>query len=161
MTTPFMEHPTGEFSSAVDAMASAIQRLRALAEWDAWITFCAQGAGRDENSYHMANIRMRRDELQLDQPVDVESITQLAGVPRSSLVQVGVNYSIAQASPADAARAMDAIFRHCMGIRPHADQRGDYAIGAEWLGDNKPLQRTAAATKPSWFQQLFGRGRGR
>lgn len=27
--------------------------------------------------------------------------------------------------------------------------------------DNQPLQRTATAEKPSWFQRLFGRGRGR
>lgn len=57
---PFMEHPTGQFATAVEAMADAIQRLRALPEWDNWITFCAQGAGQHENSYHLGEIRMRR-----------------------------------------------------------------------------------------------------
>ncbi len=85
MTTPFMEHPTGQFKSAVDAMASAIKRLRALPECNDWITFCAQGAGHDEDSDHMAEIRVRRDELQVDKPLDVESVTRLAGVSASCL----------------------------------------------------------------------------
>jgi len=63
---PFMEHPTGDFKSAVDAMADAIKRLRALPEWNDWITFCAQGMGHDEDSEQHAEIRMRRDELQLE-----------------------------------------------------------------------------------------------
>ncbi len=129
---PFMEHPTGQFKSAVDAMADAIRRLRALPEWNGWITFCAQGAGHDEDSDHFAEIRMRRDELQLEQQIDIDSITRQAGVPAGSLVKTDGGYSIAGASPADAARVMDAIFRLTMGIRPHADQGNDYAIGAEW-----------------------------
>ncbi|HEX3357919.1 MAG TPA: hypothetical protein VHS31_13185 [Tepidisphaeraceae bacterium] len=129
---PFMEHPTGQFKSAVDAMADAIKRLRALPEWKDWITFCAQGVGEDEDSDFMAEIRMRRDELQLDEPVDVDAIIQHAGVARASLVKAGENYSVAGASPAEAAWVMDAIFRLCLGIRPHADEKDDYAVGAEW-----------------------------
>src|SRR3954454_235134 len=82
---PFMEHPAGQFKSAVDAMADAIKRLRALPEWDEWITFSAQGMGHDEDSYDFAEIRMRRDEIQLEKPLDVESITQHAGVGESCL----------------------------------------------------------------------------
>jgi len=37
-----MEHPTGEFDSALDAMEDAVGRLRELNGWDQWITFCAQ-----------------------------------------------------------------------------------------------------------------------
>ena len=129
---PFMEHPTGDFKSAVDAMADAIKRLRALPDWNDWITFCAQGMGHDEDSDHHAEIRMRRDELELEGPLDTESIIGRAGVPRSSLVAASANYSVAGASPAEAARVMDAIFRHPLGIRPHADEGDDYAIGAEW-----------------------------
>ena len=129
---PFMEHPTGEFKTAMDAMADAIRRLRALPEWNDWITFCAQGMGHDEDSDYLAEIRVRRDELELDEPLDVEAITRRAGVAQSSLTQAGAGYSIANASPADAARVMDAIFRHALGIRPHADEDDDYAIGAEW-----------------------------
>ena len=43
---PFMEHPSGDFETAVDATADAIKRLRALPEWRNWITFCAQRYGR-------------------------------------------------------------------------------------------------------------------
>ena len=79
-----------------------------------------------------AEIRLRKDELQLDEPVDAEQVSRLAGVPRSRLVAAGANYSIADASPAEAARIMDAIFRHYLGIRPFPDQRDDFAVGAEW-----------------------------
>jgi len=88
---PFMEHPSGEFNSAVEAMADAIERLRALPEWNEWITFCAQGMGSDEDSEHHAEIRMRRDELQLDESIDAESVIRRAGVPRSSLTAAGGN----------------------------------------------------------------------
>src|SRR4051794_33968975 len=129
---PFMEHPTGDFKSAVDAMTDAIKRLRALPESNEWITFCAQGMGHDEDSEQHAEIRLRKDELQLDEPVDAEQVSRLAGVPRSRLAAAGANFSIADASPAEAARIMDAIFRHSLGIRPFPDQDDDYAFGAEW-----------------------------
>ena len=132
MTEPFMEHPTGDFETAVDAMADAIGRLRALPQWKDWITFCAQGAGQDEDSDHFAEIRMRGDEIELDEPMDVDSVIRRAGAPKSSLTTAGDNYSLADASPKDAARIMDAIFRHHLGIRPHADEGDDYAVGAEW-----------------------------
>ena len=129
---PFMEHPTGEFKSAVDAMTDAITRLRALPKWNDWITFSAQGMGHDEDSELHAEVRLRNDELQVDEPVDAERVSQHAGVPRSRLAAVGANYSIAEASPAEAARILDAIFRNDLGIRPFPDQRDDYAVGAEW-----------------------------
>ena len=131
-SAPFMEHPAGDFKSAVDAMADAIKRLRALPEWNDWITFCAQGMGHDEDSEQHAEIRMRGDELQLDEPIDAELVTRHAGVPQSGLTTVGANYSVGRASPPEAARIMDAIFRNHLGIRPFPDQRDDYAVGAEW-----------------------------
>lgn len=129
---PFMEHPTGDFESAVDAMADAIKRLRALPQWDNWITFSAQGMGHDEDSERHAEVRLRRDELQLDESIDPDLVTRQAGVPRSSLTAAGDTYSIAPASPAEAARILDAIFRHPLGIRPFPDEEDDYAVGAEW-----------------------------
>src|SRR5437868_12622246 len=57
---PFLEHPTGEFKTAVDAMANAIERLRALPQWKDWITFSAQGMGSRTDSYHSAEIQMRK-----------------------------------------------------------------------------------------------------
>jgi hypothetical protein len=53
-------------------------------------------------------------------------------VSPSSLTAAGANYSVAQASPAEAARILDAIFRNCLGIRPFPDEHNDYAVGAEW-----------------------------
>lgn len=132
MTSPFMEHPSGEFDSAVDAMADAVRRLRALPDWNDWITFCAQGMSHRVDSYHMAEIRMRRGELVLDEPLDVKAITKLAGVPERALNSVGTNYTVHQASPDEAAKIMNVIFRHVLGIRPHTGEGEDYAIGAEW-----------------------------
>ncbi len=60
MDKPFLVHPSGDFETAVDAMADAIKRLRALPEWDKWITFQAQGEGGRVDSYHFAAIRMRQ-----------------------------------------------------------------------------------------------------
>jgi hypothetical protein len=129
---PFMEHPTGQFPSATDAMADAIKRLRALPAWNDWITFSAQGMGHDADSDQVAEIRMRRDEIQLDKKLDIESIVRFAGAARSSLLPSGENYSLASASPAEAARVMDAIYRQALGIRPHPEEENDYAVGAEW-----------------------------
>jgi hypothetical protein len=84
------------------------------------------------DTYHMAEISMRRDELKLDAPLDVKSVIEFAGVPPSSLGAVDNNYSVAKASPLEAARVMNAIFRHFLGIRPHTGEGDDYAIGAEW-----------------------------
>lgn len=127
-----MEHPSGEFDSAIEAMADAIRRLRALPDWNDWITFRAQGMGHREDSYTMAEIRMRRAELELDEPLDVKGITKLAGVPERALKSIGTNYSVREASPDEAAQVMNAIFRDALGIRPHTGEGDDYAIAAEW-----------------------------
>jgi hypothetical protein len=134
MTRPFMEHPSGEFGTAVDAMADAIMRLRSLAQWDEWITFCAQGMGARVDSYRMADIRMRRNLIHLKSaaPIDVAAIVSLACVSQSCLAKDEGFYSLANASPQEAARVMDTIYRHHMGIRPHTGEGNDYAIGAEW-----------------------------
>ena len=99
---PFMEHPAGDFKSAVDAMADAIKRLRAFPEWNDWITFRAQGMGHDGDSEQHAEIRMRRDELQLDESIDAESVTRHAGVPQSRLTEVA-ELLVGQALPPEAA----------------------------------------------------------
>ena len=129
---PFMEHPAGIFESAVEAMADTIRRLRALPKWDQWITFCAQGMGPGPDTYHMAEIRVRQDLLEIASPVDVKQILLLADIPPNCLVRMDGHYSVASASPDQAARILDAIYRHHLGIRPHEDEGDDYAIGAEW-----------------------------
>ena len=130
---PFMEHPSGDFDSAVKAMADAVRRLRELPRWEEWITFGAQGEGHGPDSYEFAAVRMRGSSLDAgDKPLDVPRIIQAARTEAASLVADGAHYSVAAASPQEVAQILDAIFRHHFGIRPFADEGDDYAVGAEW-----------------------------
>jgi hypothetical protein len=133
MDRPFMEHPSGDFESAIDAMSNAINRLRELPDWGAWITFHVQGAGSRPDSYHFAAIRMRQDDIELERPIelDTELVTKRAGATDACLVKTA-SCSIGEATPCEAACMLDFIFRHYLGIRPHPDEGDDYAIGAEW-----------------------------
>ena len=132
MEQPFLEHPTGEHETALEAMEHAVRRLRALPEWKQWITFCAQGAGESDESIHCAELRLLGDTLDTGGSVNVTTITTLAKVNGKCLVPAGPLYSIAAATPEEAARVLDALFRHHLDIRSFADE-DDYAIGAEWL----------------------------
>jgi hypothetical protein len=133
MPEPFMEHPTGDFESAIAAMEDAIFRLRALPTWDQWITFSAQGEGHRPDSYDFAEIRMLCDKVDIgDMPLDVGLIVQTAGTEATSLTSDGAAYSVAGASPREIAHIFDAIFRHHFGLRPFEDEGDDYAVGAEW-----------------------------
>lgn len=141
---PFMSHPSGDFDTAVDAMADAIKCLRALPKWDKWITFCAQGMGSRVDTYHFAGIKMRQGEIKFmvqtntlawaekTLELDIPMVTKRANVPESCLTKSEAGYSLAQATPIQAARIMDVIFRQYMGIRPHTGEGDGYAIGAEW-----------------------------
>jgi hypothetical protein len=130
---PFMEHPTGDFDSAVAAMEDAVGRLRTLPRWEQWITFGAQGEGHSPDSYDFAEIRMLGDQLDVgDRPLDVPRILQAARTGTTSLAADGAHYSVAAASPREVAQILDAVFRHHFSIRPFADEGGDYAVGAEW-----------------------------
>src|SRR6266478_6271123 len=69
---PFMEHPSGDFDSAVAAMEDAVIRLRKLPKWEQWITFNAQGEGHSPDSYEFAEVRMLGDRLDVgDKPLDI------------------------------------------------------------------------------------------
>jgi hypothetical protein len=130
---PFMEHPTGEFETAVDAMEAAVRRLRALPSREEWITFSAQGQGSRPDSYEFAEIRMKADTLEVGpDPLNVAQILQLAEA-ECSLSPVSDNcYSVESSTPMQAALIFDAIFRYHFGIRPFPDEGDDYAVGAEW-----------------------------
>jgi len=130
---PFMEHPSGDFDSAVAAMEDAVTRLRKLPKWEQWITFSAQGEGHSPDSYEFAEVRMLGDGLDVgDKPLDVARMVQAARTSTSSLVADGAHYSVAAASPREVAQILDAIFRHHFCLRPFADEDDDYAVGAEW-----------------------------
>ncbi len=128
-----MEHPTGDFDSAVAAMENAVRRLRGLPKWEQWITFSAQGDGHGPDSYEFAEVRMLQDKLDVgEKPLDVSRVIQAARTGASSLVADGSQYSVTAASPQEVAQILDAIFRQHFGLRPFADEGGDYAVGAEW-----------------------------
>ena len=133
VNAPFMEHPSGKFETAVDAMADAIERLRKLPEWKDWIAFNAQGMGGRVDSYRFAEIRVLQNEIKLDKQLDLDLVTQRASVPRSSLSKTGEVYSISNSTPIQMARILDVIFRHDFGIRPHDGEGNDYSVGAEWV----------------------------
>src|SRR5215469_15402064 len=89
-TGPFMEHPTGDFKSAVDAMEDAVHRLRGLKNWDKWIAFNAQGEGSEPESEAFAEVRMLQDKLDVgEKPLDVARIVSAAHVGTSSFVADG------------------------------------------------------------------------
>jgi hypothetical protein len=129
---PFLEHPTGEYETAVAAMEEAVRRLRELPEWKKWITFCAQGAGTSENSTRCAEIRLLQDVLDAGGPLDIARTLVLAKVGAHCLVPVEKHYSIAAATPREAAQVLDTLFRFHLGIRPFAGEGDDYPIGVEW-----------------------------
>jgi len=130
---PFMEHPSGEYTNAIDAMEAAITLLRNLPEWTQWITFCAQGEGESPDSIHSAEVRLLSDLLEAGVPINIAQITALAHVNRQALMEAGrTRYSIAAATPREAAQILDALFRHQLGVRPFPDEGDDYAVGAEW-----------------------------
>jgi hypothetical protein len=131
---PFMEHPIGDFGSAVDAMEDAVTRLRQLSNWDRWITFSAQGQGGRVDSYEFFDVRMLGDKIDVgDEPLEIARIVQAARTSESSLAAAGAHYSVAAASPQEVAHILDAIFRHHFGLRLHDDRtREDYPVGAEW-----------------------------
>ncbi len=144
MDLPFMEHPSGEFETPVDAMADAIERLRALSGWDKWINFFAQGMGSRVDTYHFSSIRMRQSDIKFmvqnnrlewtekSLDLDIPAVTKRAGVPEACLSRIEGGYSVGKATPMEAARIMDVIFRQYMGIRPHTGEGDGYGIGAEW-----------------------------
>lgn len=128
-----MEHPTGKFSSAVDAMEDAVRRLRKLPKWERWISFNAQGEGSEPESCQFAEIRMLREKMVVgDKPLDLAQITQSARVGSTALMCEGNLYSVGCASPRETAQILDAIFRNHFCIRPFADEGDDYSVGAEW-----------------------------
>ena len=128
-----MEHPTGDFASAKEAMGDAIARLRGIPEWPGSIVFGAQGYGGKPDTYRFAELRLDKDCLSVDQgPLDLVDIRAAAQVCATAIVPLGSEYSIASATPSEAGSIMDAIFRQHLGLQPFPDEGDDYAVGAEW-----------------------------
>jgi hypothetical protein len=133
MDKPFMEHPTGQYATAMDAIEDTILRLRALEKWNQWITFCAQGEGTSPDSIHFAEVRLLSDVLETDTELNALEICAKAEVSGNAFAEAGRNrYSIASATAKEAARIIDAILRGPLEIHPFPDEDDDYAVGAEW-----------------------------
>jgi hypothetical protein len=131
---PFMEHPSGEYDNAIAAMEDAVCRLRALPQWDQWITFCAQGENPERpGTIKFAEVQILDDQLSVgDRPLDLATLTQKAKIPLNAISSNGSHYSLTSLSARDVALLLDAIFVCHFGIRPFADEGTDYAVGAEW-----------------------------
>jgi hypothetical protein len=130
---PFLEHPTGEFDTALDAMADGIRRLRALPKWDRWIGFNAQGQGGGPEQYAFAEILMLGDQIDLrNESIAASTISEGARVNPSVLTFADGFLHVGKASAEEVAQILDALFRVHFGIRPFEDEGGDYAVGAEW-----------------------------
>lgn len=128
-----MEHPTGDFDNALEAMTNAITRLRKLPDWSAWITFSAQGMGERPDSYMFSEVHLLGTALDVgDRPLDIAAVGRAAGLPEGCLVHSGSHYLATALTPRETARLLDAIFRTHGRIRPFPDEDNDYAVGAEW-----------------------------
>lgn len=128
-----MEHPTGDFDNALEAMTDAVTRLRALPDWSAWITFAAQGMGHRPESYEFSEVRLLGTALDVgDSPLDIASVCSAAAIPESCLALSGSHYVASALTPRRTAQLLDAIFRTHGHIKPFPDEDDDYAVGAEW-----------------------------
>ena len=131
---PFMEYPSDEHDSAIAAMTSAFARLQAGDYGDRWITFSGQGRGHDEDSDTFEDVLVRGNTFDLrDQTPDLPALLRFAGLEGQVQAQPDAErmITLANATPDQLARFLDAIFRQHYGIRPHDDE-DDYAVGAEW-----------------------------
>ena len=148
---PFMEHPTGDFKTAVDAIANAVKRLRALQHWKDWITFTAQGAGSRPDSIRSAEIRLRKEELRLQKGIEIDpvKVTQWAGVNKSWLSKAHGIYSLAKATPIQAARIMDVIFRKYLECVPILAKAMTMRLG---LSGKSMVESTH---EDSWYRPRF------
>lgn len=133
MQEPFMEHPTGEFDSAILAMEDAIKRLHSLSKWEQWITFCAQGEGSTPDNYQMAEIKMLGKDIDIgDHTLNINSIMKQLKVESLNLILDNGTYRFKTNSYHEMAVILDSIFRSHFGIKPFKDESNDYAVGVEW-----------------------------
>ncbi len=133
---PFMEHPTGEFDTAIQAMCSAIRRLDEMGAGGRWITFSGQGQGSRLDSYQIEEVKFNGRTFDLSgETVDLEPILEFSGLADAAM-QVETSpegkITLPNASADQLAHFLDALFRIHFGIKPFEDEGDDYAVGAEW-----------------------------
>ncbi|MDB5174626.1 MAG: hypothetical protein JWN51_3399 [Phycisphaerales bacterium] len=131
---PFMEYPSDDYDSSLQAMTSALERLKTGGYGDRWITFSAQGKGHDEDSDQSKDVQVRDNTLDLrGQKLDVPALLQFGKLQGRVQVQVDSEgmVTLPGTTPEQMARFLDAVFQKHFGILPHDDE-DDYAVGAEW-----------------------------
>ncbi|MCI0340284.1 MAG: hypothetical protein L0216_03905 [Planctomycetales bacterium] len=131
---PFLEHPTGEHSTALDAIVSAMERLAALPCWDRWITFSGQGAGARADAIHIVDVRVLHETLDVGaHSFDLPAVLRAAGLDalRPKIPVREGRIELRGATPQQVGVFVDALFRVGLGIRPFPGEE-DYAVGAEW-----------------------------
>lgn len=131
---PFMEYPSDDYASSLEAMTSALERLSMSDNGERWITFCAQGKGHDEDSYESADVRVRNNMIDLrGQKLDLPALLQFAKLDGEVEVQIDPAgmVTLPGATPQQMSRFLNAVFQKHFGIRPQDDEE-DYAVGAEW-----------------------------
>ena len=134
--TPFMEHPSGEFDTARQAICSAMQRLDQMDIKGQWITFSGQGQGHRPDSYHIEDVRFSGRTFDLSgETLDLESILDSAGLSAAAVnaeMTSDGKVTLGSATPEQLACFLDALLRTHFGIGPFEDEGDDYAVGAEW-----------------------------
>jgi len=132
---PFMEHPTGEFDTAFQAIRSAMQRLDQMDMGDRWIDFCGQGQGANPELTQIESVLFNGRSFDLSgQTVDLKTILASTGLtPAGTKVETSPDGKITlpDANPEQLARFLDALFQKHFGIKPFKDEE-DYSVGAEW-----------------------------
>jgi hypothetical protein len=130
----FMEYPSDDYESSLQAMTSAFKRLKTGGLSDRWIIFGAQGRGHDEDSDQSEEVRVRDCTFDLrGQKLEVQDLLRFGELQGQVQVQVDPEglTTLPGATPEQLARFLDAVFRKHFGIHSHEGQH-DYAVGAEW-----------------------------
>jgi len=132
---PFMEHPTGEFDTALQAIRTAMQRLDQMDMGDRWIDFCGQGQGATQELTQIESVPFNGRTFDLSgQTVDLPLILDSSGLSHAGVKVVTSpdgKITVPDATPEQLARFLDALFQKHFGIKPFEDE-GDYSVGAEW-----------------------------
>lgn len=132
---PIVEHPSGDYATAVQAITEAFRRLSECAEASRWVVLSGQGQGWRVDSYLVADVRYRNGTFVFPQSIsEVASIAARVGLAESQ-VEIGSDSQtvlISGATPELLAAFLDAVYREALGIRSHEGE-DDYAFGAEWL----------------------------
>lgn len=132
---PYMEHPTGRFASALEAITWCITQLHTVDFGERWITFCGQGQAAQPDAIAFADVRYRPYTFDLSgEDVDLNAVMSTAQLDRA-LCRIESNngyIALPDATPDELGRFLNALFLTHYRIMPFAEDN-DYSIGAEWL----------------------------